>query len=55
MKRLLGILLLASSTAAAHPASFDCAKVHTPQGKIHNVPRNVLLEQSSRQLRTGPA
>ncbi len=33
MKRLLGILLLASSTAAAHAASFDCAKAHTPQEK----------------------
>jgi uncharacterized protein len=33
MKRLLGILLLASSTAAAHSASFDCAKAHTPQEK----------------------
>jgi uncharacterized protein len=30
---LLGILLLASSTTAAHAASFDCAKAHTPQEK----------------------
>jgi len=33
MKRSLAILLLASSTAAAHAASFDCAKAHTPQEK----------------------
>jgi uncharacterized protein len=55
MKRQLGILLLASSTAAVPAASFDCAKAHTPQEKIHNVLRNVLLEQSSRRPRTGSA